>query len=275
MQENINFEYTDQEYKEVPYQILTNYSSDKHDYRPNWHNEIEFIYVVSGFVEVYIENDFYIAKPGDIVAINSNKIHTFQGNDWKFHCLKIASPILESLELQGEIVFSTAPLIYDEELGTAFSDIIEEYYKDHVFKLQFQTLAIQKFFMIFIEKYTKIYFEKIDDTENSHFTISVKVIKYLNQHLSEDFSINDIANEIGVSSSHMSRCFKGATGSNIVDYLNRQRCYNAKHYLMHSNKKISEIAKLCGFQNSAYFARIYKKYVKCTPYETQRNSVTK
>ena len=270
----INFEHTDQEYKEVPYQIHINYSSEGHDYRPNWHNEIEFIYTVSGSVEVYIENDCYFTKPGDIVAINRNKIHTFKGNNWKFHCVKIANPILRALKLSANNLFVASPLIHDEELSSAFLDIIEECHRDHVFSAQLKELSIQKFLLLFCGKYSQNYFATIGLQENSHFTISANVINYLNQHLSEDFSIDDIANAIGFSPSHISRCFKETTGSSIVDHLNRLRCYTAKHYLMHSDKKISEIATLCGYKDGSYFARTYKKFVGHAPNETPRKSLS-
>ena len=268
----INYEYTDHEYKNAPYQIHLSYSSEGHDYLPNWHNELEFIYTVSGSVEVYIESKLYVTKPGDIVAINKNQIHIFKGDNWKFHCLKVAAPILQALDLSHNILIPQ-PLIQDEELVSAFLDITEECHKERILTKQFIILAIQKFLLLFFEKYSKNHFTEADTKKNTHFEIAAEVINYLNQHISENFSIDVIAQELGISSSHLSRCFKEATGSSVVDYLNRLRCYTAKNYLMHSDKKISEIAVLCGYQNNSYFARTYKKIVGYTPNETPRNTV--
>lgn len=267
----VNFEYTDHEYKDIPFQIHLNYSSVGHDYLSNWHNELEFIYTVSGSVEVYIENNLYVTKPGDIVAINKNKIHTFKGDNWTFHCLKTAHPILQALDLSHNI-FIPQPLIQDEELVSAFLNIVEECHKERTFKKQFLTLAIQNFLLLFFEKYSRNNFAETETKKNTHFEIAVDVINYLNQHLSENFSVDTIAEELGISSSHLSRCFKEATGVSVVDYLNRLRCYVAKNYLMHSDKKISDIAVLCGYQNNSYFARTYKKIVGCSPNETPRNT---
>ena len=270
----IHFEHTEQEYREVPYQIHTNYSSEIHDYLSNWHNELEFVYTVSGSIEVYIGSDLYVTKPGDIVAINGNKIHTFKGDNWKLHCIKTAAPLIQALELPKNIFIPT-PLIQDKELEAAFLDAIKEGQSDHLYQKQFTSLAVQKFLLLFFEKCGKNYLTEDKTQENTHFEISVKVINYLNQHLPESFSLDDIAKEIGVSSSHMSRCFKESTGVSIIDHLNSLRCYTAKHYLMHSDKKISEIAELCGYQNNSYFARVYKKIVGYAPNETPRNSVFK
>lgn len=269
----INFEHTDQEYENIPYQIHINYSSKIHDYLSNWHNELEFIYTVEGSIEVYIGNDLYITKPGDIVAINRNNIHTFKGNDWKFHCLKIAAPLFQALEIPHNI-FIPQPLIQDEELASAFKDVIEECHRNRFFTQQFKMLAVQKFLLLFLEKQRKNQFIEVKTQENTHFEVAGKVINYLNQHLSENFSVADISKELGFSSSHLSRCFKKATGNSIIDHLNRLRCYTAKHYLMHSNLKISEIAELCGYQNNSYFARTYKKFVGYAPNETSRKNTS-
>ena len=266
----INFEHTDQEYKEVPYQIHVNYSSEIHDYLSNWHSELEFIYTVSGSIEVYIGSELYLTKPGDIVAINSNKIHTFKGENWQFHCLKAAAPIFQALGIPHNF-FIASPLVQDEELVSAFLDVIRECQKERFLSQQFITLAVQKFLLIFYEKYGRNPHAEDMSKENSHFELAVRVINYLNQHLSENFSLDDIAKELGVSSSHMSHCFKEATGISIVDHLNRLRCYTAKNYLMHSNKKINEIAELCGYQNNSYFARTYKKIIGYAPNKTPRN----
>lgn len=266
---SINFEHTDQEYKNVPYQIHTNYSSVIHDYLSNWHNELEFVYTLAGSIEVFIGSDLYITHPGDIVAINRNQIHSFKGDHWRFHCIKIAAPIFQNLEMPYNVVIPQ-PLIRDEELTAAFVDIIEECQRERIFPQQFRILAVQKFLILFLEKHGKISFTEDKTQENTIFEVSAKVIDYLNQHLAESFSVDDIANTLGISSSHMSRCFKKATGISIVDHLNRLRCYTAKNYLMHSDKKIGEIAALCGYQNNSYFARTYKKFVGHAPNETPR-----
>ena len=83
----------------VPCRIFKNYTSEEHDYLSNWHNEPEFIYVVSGSVIVYIENDCYVTQPGDIVMIPGNRVHTFAGDHWSFHCIIPADQIFQALEL--------------------------------------------------------------------------------------------------------------------------------------------------------------------------------
>ena len=269
----INYEYG---YRQgvIPCRIYKNYSSENHDYLSNWHNEPEFIYVVSGSVVVYIESDCYVAHPGDIVMISGNRVHTFAGQNWSFHCIIPAEQIFESLEISHRM-FRFEPVIRDETLSAAFLNIIKERDEERTYSKQFVTLAIQHFVLQVFEKYGTHPAISDEQKQNNNFMIAVKVTDYLRQHLSENFSIDVIAQGLDISTSHMCRCFKAAMGVSIIDHLNRLRCYTARHYLMHTNKKVNEVAALCGYQNNSYFTRTYQKIVGYPPNETPRESPQK
>ena len=115
--------------------------------------------------------------------------------------------------------------------------------------------------------------DAVKQKRNPNLEITVKVIDYLRKHLAEDFSIDEISKEIGITTPYMCRCVKAATNLSIIDHLNRLRCQNAKHYLMHSDKKINEIAAICGYQSNSYFAKTYQKIIGYPPNETPRNQL--
>ena len=256
----------------LPCRFYQNYPSSKHDFSSNWHNELEFIYTLSGTEIIYIENDCYIINPGDLLVINRGRIHTITGTDWTHHCLIPSNELLQSLGVDHTKPIQ--PLIQDPKISEAFLKIFRELDSLKKYSNQFQLLAIQRFLLLVFEKYEINQKADSSATSNPNFAVTVKVIDYLRQHLSEDFSIDAIANEIGITSSYMCRCVKAATGVSIIDHLNMIRCYTAKHYLMHSDKKISEIAALCGYRSNSYFSKTYQKIVGYAPNETPRNSQT-
>ena len=246
-----------------------NYSSKHHNFQPNWHNEYEFIYIVSGVETVYIENDCYIASPGDIVAINRGRIHTLMGEHFVHHCIIPSEQLLDSIGIDGSTVLQ--PLIHNEELSEAVLNILKTVDTDRKYKKQFQTLAIQQFLLLMFENHEMKRFDAVKQKRNPNLEVTVKVIDYLRKHLAEDFSIDEIAKGLDITTSYMCRCVKAATNMSIIDHLNRLRCQNAKHYLMHSDKKISEIAAICGYQSNSYFAKTYQKIIGYSPNETPRH----
>ena len=68
------------------------------------------------------------------------------------------------------------------------------------------------------------------------------------------------------------RIFKDALGMRPMEYVNQVRIEMAKSLLLYSDLSVREIGQKCGFQNTNYFNKIFKKFEHLTPLE-YRNSV--
>jgi AraC-like DNA-binding protein/ligand-binding sensor protein len=80
-------------------------------------------------------------------------------------------------------------------------------------------------------------------------------------------TIQDLAKALHLSSGHLSRVFRRTAGMTLEGFLIQQRVELAKRSLMDPRLNVAEVAERCGFCNPAYFASVFKKYVKCTPRE--------
>jgi AraC-like DNA-binding protein len=80
-------------------------------------------------------------------------------------------------------------------------------------------------------------------------------------------TIKDLADALHLSSGHLSRIFRRTTGMTLEGFLIQQRVELAKKTLLDPRLNVAEVAERCGFCNPAYFASVFKKYVKCTPRE--------
>jgi AraC-like DNA-binding protein len=80
-------------------------------------------------------------------------------------------------------------------------------------------------------------------------------------------TIRELAEAVHLSSGHLSRVFRRTTGMTLEEFLIRQRVELAKRALLDPRFNVGEVAERCGFCNPAYFASVFKKYVKCTPRE--------
>lgn len=109
------------------------------------------------------------------------------------------------------------------------------------------------------------------DSEGSSASVIEKLIQYVNEHFSENISLQSAADSVFFSPVYCSRFFKKQTGENFTDYLLRIRMENAVKCLG-ENKKINDISRECGYSNANYFTRIFKEYYKCTPREYVRKN---
>ncbi len=81
----------------------------------------------------------------------------------------------------------------------------------------------------------------------------------------EDFGVNDLAEELHVSSSYFSRLFKKNMEMTCIEYITRKRIEKAKELLEHTDIKHQDIAQAVGYANVHYFSMQFKKYTGETP----------
>ncbi len=98
-----------------------------------------------------------------------------------------------------------------------------------------------------------------------------KVVQAVSQLVEElgaaQITIQQLAEAVHLSCGHLSRVFRRTTGMTLEEFLIRQRVELAKRALLDPRLNVAEVAERCGFCNPAYFASVFKKYVKCTPRE--------
>jgi AraC-like DNA-binding protein len=90
---------------------------------------------------------------------------------------------------------------------------------------------------------------------------------YMQEHLSEPISLDDVAHAVGVSSFHFCKVFKRATGMTFTDYLGRMRVERARKMLLKAANRITEVAYEAGFQSLSHFNRSFRRVVGESPTE--------
>lgn len=96
---------------------------------------------------------------------------------------------------------------------------------------------------------------------------SASARKYIEQHLKEPLTLEDVANACFLSKSHFCKIFKEETGKTFKTYLNEVRIERAKSLLRHSSLKNYSIAKEVGIEDASYFNELFKKTTGLTPNE--------
>ena len=86
-----------------------------------------------------------------------------------------------------------------------------------------------------------------------------KAICYLNQNSGSQISRWKLADSVHVSEDYLTRIFHKETGLSPWEYLNRYRINLASLMLLHTNATVYDVAEKCGFQDQAYFCRVFKK----------------
>lgn len=91
------------------------------------------------------------------------------------------------------------------------------------------------------------------------------VLIYLHDNCKNKITIPKLSKHFHVNRTTLSDRFFEATGETIITYLNKYRINLAAILLRESNYSISSIAEEVGFNDTAYFAKLFKKYMFHTP----------
>ncbi len=92
-----------------------------------------------------------------------------------------------------------------------------------------------------------------------------KILAYINTDLKEDLSLKSFAAHLNVNASYLSTLFSKEMGISLSEYVNQKRVDHAKKLLSGSEIPIKLVAEECGFQDTHYFCRVFKKYTGETP----------
>jgi len=92
-----------------------------------------------------------------------------------------------------------------------------------------------------------------------------KAIIYMNQHLEENISLEEVSAHIGLSPTYFSRVFSHDMKMTYIEYLTKIRIEESKKYLVDTKESISDIALRLGFSDQSYFSKVFKKVEGMTP----------
>ena len=101
-----------------------------------------------------------------------------------------------------------------------------------------------------------------------------EVALYLQTHIHESVSLEELAQRFFMSRSYLTRSFRNVTGFSVVEYMTYIRIQKAQQLLRESDRSITEIADLCGFGNITYFEKVFKTTTGHTPVQYRKNVVT-
>lgn len=119
-----------------------------------------------------------------------------------------------------------------------------------------------------IQEYCKLVNSKVN---NKYHPLIQDCILYIEQNYYRELNLTALADAHYVSRQYLSSLFKKETGINITDYIQECRMRHALDLLDNSTLTISQIAEKCGYENTAYFAKIFRKYHNVSPRDYRKN----
>lgn len=239
----------------------------KKDFSYHYHDFHKIIVFISGKVTYHIEGKAYHLKPRDILLVSQGAIH---------------KPEIDPSVPYERYIFWIRDDLSCQELNTCFQkandrsfnlvradSALQERLKDLLPEIE-QTLQNTHFgdpvlrdalftqFMIYINRIFLRTSSSPDKKAYSSDTQVEQLLKYINRNLSENLSIDQLAERFFLSKYHMMRKFKNETGYTIHNYITSKRLLMARS-LISQGIPVMKAALASGFRDYTTFVRAYKK----------------
>lgn len=239
----------------------------KKDFSYHYHDFHKIIVFISGKVTYHIEGKAYHLKPRDILLVSQGAVH---------------KPEIDPSVPYERYIFWIRDDLSCQELNTCFQkandrsfnlvradSALQERLKDLLPEIE-QTLQNKHFgdtvlrnalftqFMIYINRIFLRTSSSPDKKTYSSDTQVEQLLKYINRNLSENLSIDQLANRFFFSKYHMMRKFKNETGYTIHNYITSKRLLMARS-LISQGMPVMKAAQASGFHDYTTFVRAYKK----------------
>lgn len=121
-----------------------------------------------------------------------------------------------------------------------------------------------------LEGYGQQYIDNLSKSvQEEREDIVEKVASYIDNHLSEDLSVHEIADMAYVSPDHLTRMFKKRFQKTVKDYILEKRMILAGELLKEPKVTVTMVSDKVGFNNYSYFAEQFKRYYGVIPREYQ------
>lgn len=103
------------------------------------------------------------------------------------------------------------------------------------------------------------------EPESGRDIIRQKVLPYIQQNLTEPFTVSQLADSVSLNPQYMMRLFKKETDMSILEYVTEQRILKAKELLLSTDNSIETIGMQLGYYNYTYFMKVFKRSIGMSP----------
>jgi len=252
------------------------------------HDFWELVYVDKGEITVRADDKSIVISQGQVVFHKPNEFHKIAANDIVAPNVFIISFVCTSAAME---YFENKVLDIPQKLRKIISMIIDETHKTCYVPLLANQMRQDEFYKhapVGSMQMIKLYLEQLliqllrdgdesvrppvkENLEESDSKLMREVLQYLESHIYQEFSVNELCRHFNYSATYLSKIFRQTTGRTILDYYTDLKMVEARRMIRENNLNITQIAHRLGYESPQYFSRAFKRINGMKPMEYKRS----
>ncbi len=268
---------------DFPYLVLDVTGGNSYPQNPgfqvmHWHKDLQFIYVLDGIAEVRTLDDSVQIQAGEAIFINKDVVHfvgemkhchynsfLFPSYFLSFYAGSPAKDFVDSVITNERLPFVhfTPAVGWHNEITTILQQLIQ-LEKDKTIFYVYEVLVRLSSLWLIMRKNIVLPQEQKESVVHLRMQ---KILRFIEEHFSEDITLSDLSASANISKSECSRCFKVSMDTTPYKYLTEYRLSKAAQLLAKTTEPVGNIAAAVGFHQMSHFGKCFKEKTGYSPKE--------
>ncbi|NOV01662.1 helix-turn-helix domain-containing protein [Paenibacillus planticolens] len=245
------------------------------------HRQVEFLVVTEGLLAIQTKHEHTVLSAGDVMVLGSSQPH----RTYKYSADSLRQIVFQ-IDLKQHFDLSTMPYLHTfSELTypldqfnelfrsnpavkqTAYSLILQIYEESLSRQIGYElaiSAAIKNLLLLLLRNDNR---DLSAHAEDSGIARLRPALDYIDEHLSERITVEDVCSLLNLSYHYFIKYFKKAMGISFVDYVNYKRIKKAERLLLTGDLSMMEVSFEVGILNMAQFYKLFKRHNQCSPKE--------
>lgn len=259
--------------------ISIKYQTNKGHYvPPHWHPAVELIYILNGTGNMIFGGKDHNIAAGEFVIVDSNQIHEMRcGKAFMMLVVQYSKNRMKNyVDNIDEFGITCDKNLLGEEKLEAYDDICQLlkrlpalYVTQPLgYQLQSQAIAMEILYQVLNHFSEPISLASMSDDGLDRLK---EITEYIEEHYTEQISLESIASHFYLSREYFSRFFKKNMGVTFSRYVNQVRLIHIYYDICNSGEGVMELAEKHGFTNYKLFNKMFHEIYGCAPREVRKN----
>lgn len=255
----------------------------------HWHREYEIIRIKEGIFHLFLEKEELTVCPGDVVFIPEGIIHGGIPESCVYECVVFD---LKALLSATETLRCYIRQITEGQIGVRYHYTKEDAKVCRSVRRLFHALSRQEAgfelsavgalytflglvfqFEYYSRKPAAVHTLAAAPVRHKEKTEAIRpVLSYIEASYGSHITLDKLAGLAGMSPKYFCRYFRSITHQSPVEYVNYYRVERACCLLSATDQSVTEIGYSCGFHDTAYFIRVFKRLKNVTPRQYRKQT---
>lgn len=246
----------------------------------HWHEDLEFIYVLSGDIGYWIDGEHIVMKAGEGIFVNAKHMHLICNANLGCTLLcvifpptvlcstehmasKMVNPILNAKEWAYLLLSEQVP--WQKSVLSSVKDVY-----DYSLQESGEADILSAVYRLWGELYRNVDIKAEEPHKDENLILIKKMLDYLYKNYDKKIALNDICANAGIGKNKCTELFRRYTNMSPMEYLRYYRVEKGVQLLKDTDLPVTEIAYEVGMSGASYFAESLKMYRGCTPTQIRK-----